>query len=58
LKVIPAGRLPDVTLHVYGGVPPDAVNDVDGYATVTSPDGNDAGGVSDSGAGAMVTLFG
>jgi hypothetical protein len=34
----PAGRLPEVTFHVYGGVPPLAVSVVQ-YATATMPSG-------------------
>jgi hypothetical protein len=37
----PVGRLPAVTLQVYGVAPPVAVNCVEGYGAPTTPFGND-----------------
>jgi hypothetical protein len=38
LRDNPAGKLPDVTFHEYGGAPPSAAKDAE-YATFTAPSG-------------------
>ena len=41
-RLNPAGKLPVVTAHVYGEIPPVACNVVDGYTELTTPTGSDA----------------